>query len=102
MAGEVLMVSRRELFDQVWSEPMTKVAPKYGLSDVGLAKVCKKHQIPRPPVGYWAKREHGKATPKPALPEPDETDLQEIRFIRAGFGPDAAQEAQRLRFRISS
>ncbi|WP_149495353.1 hypothetical protein [Roseiconus lacunae] len=89
MSDEVLIVSRRELFDEVWSDPMTKVAPKYGLSDVGLAKVCKKHQIPRPPVGYWAKLEHGKATSKPELPELDESDLEEIRFFRVGFDAGA-------------
>ncbi len=42
--------------------------PKYGLSDVGLAKVCKRHDIPRPPVGYWAKVEHGKKVRRPKLP----------------------------------
>ncbi|WP_417730842.1 hypothetical protein [Rosistilla oblonga] len=89
MADEFLIVKRRELFDQVWSAPMTKLAPKYGLSDVGLAKVCKKHKIPKPPVGHWAKLEHGKASPKPELPELNDTDLEEIRFFRAGFEPVA-------------
>ena len=50
-----MRVSREELYRLVWTEPMTKVAPRFGLSDVGLAKVCRKYQIPRPPVGYWAK-----------------------------------------------
>ena len=71
---------------------MTKVAPKYGLSDVGLAKVCTKHQIPRPPVGHWAKLEHGKATSKPELPELDEADLQEIHFFRVSFERDVGQK----------
>ncbi|MFN3193890.1 MAG: hypothetical protein ACE361_25490 [Aureliella sp.] len=93
MADERVIVSRRELFDQVWSEPMTKLAPKYGLSDVGLAKVCAKHDIPRPPVGHWAKLAHGKATSKPELPELDEADLEEIRFFRAGFEDDSGQES---------
>jgi hypothetical protein len=48
-------ISREELYRLVWTEPMTKVAPRFGLSDVGLAKVCRKYHIPRPPVGYWAK-----------------------------------------------
>ena len=26
---------------------------------MGLAKICKKHNIPRPTLGYWAKLEHG-------------------------------------------
>ena len=76
-------VTRQELFDQVWLEPMTKLAPKYGLSDVGLAKVCKKHQIPKPPVGHWAKLAHGKASPKPKLPKLDAAHLEEIHFTRS-------------------
>jgi len=93
MSDADLIVSRVELFDQVWSEPLTNLAPKYGLSDVGLAKVCKKYEIPRPPVGHWAKLAHGKATPKPELPELDEADLQEIRFFRAGFEGESGQGA---------
>jgi hypothetical protein len=62
-------VSRRELYDQVWSVPMARLAKKYGLSDSGLAKICRKHNIPRPPRGYWAKTAAGqklKHTPLPA------------------------------------
>lgn len=93
MADERVIVSRRELHDQVWSDPRTKLAPNYGLSDVGLAKVCAKHDIPRPPVGHWAKLAHGKATSKPELPELDEADLEEIGFFRAGFEGDTSQES---------
>lgn len=48
---------RSELYEQVWTVPMRTLGQKYGLSDVGLAKICKKHDIPRPPRGYWAKGE---------------------------------------------
>jgi len=48
-------LSREELYEQVWSVPMVRLAKEYGLSDVGLAKIGKKHNIPRPPVCYWAK-----------------------------------------------
>ena len=54
-------VSRRELYRQVWSTAMTRLAKKYGLSDVGLAKICRKHDVPRPARGYWAKKQYGKA-----------------------------------------
>ena len=53
-------VSRQDLYSQVWSTPMRTQAPKYGLSDVGLAKICKRHRIPRPGLGYWAKKEVGR------------------------------------------
>ena len=37
------------------------------MSDVGLAKICKRHNIPLPPVGYWAKISHGKIVKKTSL-----------------------------------
>ena len=62
-------LSRKELYDQVWKTSMVKLAQQYGLSDVGLAKICKKHNIPRPSLGYWAKKIAGqnvKPLPLPA------------------------------------
>ena len=64
----ITALTRPELYDLVWSTPMRVLAPKFGLSDVGLAKICKKNDIPRPPVGYWAKVEHGKKVRRPKLP----------------------------------
>lgn len=61
-------LSRDELYEQVWSTPMVRLAKEYGLSDVGLAKVCKKHNIPKPPVGYWAKVQAGRRISRPPLP----------------------------------
>lgn len=47
-------VSREALYEEVWTDAVTVVAPRYGLSDVGLVKICKKLGIPVPPRGYWA------------------------------------------------
>ena len=61
---------RQKIYDEIWSEPMQHVAKRYGMSDVGFAKICKKLKIPRPGLGYWAKKAAGKPVPKqPALPE---------------------------------
>ena len=78
-------LTREELYSAVWKEPMTKVAPRFGLSDVGLAKICRKFNITRPPVGYWAKLAHGKDVEKPPLPDLEEADLIEIRRFREAF-----------------
>lgn len=66
-------INRKQLYDKVWSTPMTAIAKEFGLSDVGMAKLCKRHDIPRPPRGYWAKVEHGQKLRRPSLPNP-ETD----------------------------
>ncbi len=64
---------RDSLYEEVWATPMAKLAKKYGISDVGLAKVCRKLAIPVPGRGYWAKKEAGQEVqklPLPALKEP--------------------------------
>lgn len=61
-------MTRSELYALVWSKPMTHPAKEFGLSDVGLRKICVKHDIPTPPVGYWAKRAHGKKVRQSPLP----------------------------------
>lgn len=33
-------VSREALYEEVWTDAVTAVAPRYGLSDVGLVKIC--------------------------------------------------------------
>lgn len=47
--------TRRQLYDLVWSHPMSKVAADLGISDVGLAKTYRKHRVPTPGRGYWAR-----------------------------------------------
>jgi hypothetical protein len=69
MARKTINFEREKLYEEVWAEPVTKVAAKYGLSDVGLKKICKKLSIPCPPLGYWARLQHGKNPPRAALPK---------------------------------
>lgn len=67
--------TRQALYDLVWAEPMRTLAKRYGVSDVGLAKACRRGDIPVPERGHWTKRQHGKPTPQPALPQrPDLPD----------------------------
>lgn len=60
--------SRLALYEAVWSQPTSKLAPRFGISDVALKKTCTKFNIPVPPRGYWAKLQVGKPTTKLALP----------------------------------
>ncbi|MFZ3339768.1 MAG: hypothetical protein WA213_02720 [Terriglobales bacterium] len=45
---------RRELYERVWAQPMQRIAKEYGVSDVALARACKRRSVPVPGVGYWA------------------------------------------------
>jgi hypothetical protein len=55
---------RQRLYEEVWSEPTQRVAQRYGISDVALSKVCAQLQVPKPPRGYWAKKEAGHSGPR--------------------------------------
>lgn len=59
-------IERETLYNEVWTEPITKLSPKYGISDVGLIKICKKLGIPMPGRGHWAKKRPPQRPPLPA------------------------------------
>jgi hypothetical protein len=89
MIDERLRLTRDELYGLVWSEPMATLAPKYGLSDVGMAKICKKLRIPRPWRGYWARKDAGqklKQTPLPHLPPSTPRAMLEVTINRGVVG----------------
>jgi hypothetical protein len=64
-------LSRQQLYELVWLKPITKLAREFGLSDVGLAKICRRHGIPLPERGYWARVDAGQAPAKKALTRKD-------------------------------
>lgn len=61
-------LSREELYEKVWSQSGIKLSEEFGVSDVAIAKRCKKLDIPRPARGYWAKVEAGRRPKQPPLP----------------------------------
>lgn len=71
-------ITRQQLYEQVWTEPVSKVAPRYGISNVALSKICRKYKVPIPPRGYWAKIHAGgkpKKIPLLAFPQFDNHPL---------------------------
>lgn len=62
-------ISRRDLYKQVWSEPIVSLAKRYGISNVWLAKVCKRNKIPRPGRGFWAQKYSGRNIKNTPLPQ---------------------------------
>jgi len=73
-------LTRRTLYDLVWSKPLTKVAAELEISDVGLAKICDRHRVPTPPRGYWAKIEAGKKVKQALFAELDDPHLDRIEI----------------------
>ena len=67
--SKAITLHREQLYELVWSEPISKIGPRLGVSDVAIAKICKKLDVPRPPRGYWACLAHGYKMLKPPLPQ---------------------------------
>ncbi len=89
-------ITREELYEEVWSTPVSRLAPKYNLSDVGFAKLCRRSNIPLPPRGYWAKLEAGQKIQRTPLPTLEEEG--EIIF----HVPDPAEMAMKAKARMEA
>ena len=62
------LISRNALYERIWTQPLKSVAAEFGISDVGLRKLCTKADIPVPERGYWAKARAGKPPQRIDLP----------------------------------
>jgi hypothetical protein len=82
-------VSREALYEMVWSEPMLRVAARFGVSSSYMARVCTLLNVPRPERGYWAKLAVGKAPKQPPLPKPRPGDP--LEWTRDGALPKRAR-----------
>jgi len=80
---QVNKITRQSLYEEVWGEPVSKVAPRYGISGVALGKVCRKYKIPLPPRGYWAKVNAGHSPKKPPLPASKKFDNCSLPLSRS-------------------
>jgi hypothetical protein len=78
--SRVHRISRQDLYELIWPEPTTILAWRFGISDVGLAKVCRRSDIPAPPRGYWAKIAAGDSIQRPDLPERADLGSRAIIF----------------------
>lgn len=72
-----LVPTREKLFEEIWAEPMTVVASRYGVSSSFLTRVCERLNVPRPERGHWAKVKVGQQTSiQPPLPAARPGDAQ--------------------------
>jgi hypothetical protein len=86
--------SRVELYNEVWDQPLVKLAKKYRISDVRLGKVCRRLRIPLPGRGYWAKRKAGKPVGQPPL-----TTFKDAPIMRrVCIGGNARRKRCRFRY----
>lgn len=88
MPPELKYLSREDLYALVWAEPMSTIAPRFHLSDVGLKKICQKHFIPVPGRGYWQMRGAGMRVKQPPLPQIGKAPMIRIT-VRPTLGDSA-------------
>lgn len=64
-------LSRKELYDLVWSTPISQIIKEYPISMTAFKKVCIDNDIPLPKNGHWSKLKHNKKVVIIPLPESD-------------------------------
>lgn len=81
-----IALTRKALYDRVWSQPLSAIAEDVGVSGNALAKICNRLLVPYPPRGYWTRRNRGKPAGRPPLPPApdDQTARVTISSVRAG------------------
>jgi hypothetical protein len=65
------ILTRQELYELVWNEPMLTLAKRFVISDNGLRKICIRMSIPLPKAGHWQQVQFGKKVTRPPLPKSD-------------------------------
>lgn len=71
-------LTRRDVFDLVWSMPLGKAAAMLGTTPRRIARFCHLAEVPAPGRGYW--RTQRDMTLRPTLPEPS-VFLPDFRVI---------------------
>lgn len=82
-----MSLTRASLYAQVWAEPMTHLAKRYGVADWKLRQVCARHNIPMPPSGWWTQQRLGRAPDQPPLPSGDDVTIELPRPSAREDGP---------------
>ena len=76
----LLSISRKDLYDEVWSVGMTKAAKKLDIPYHNLKKACVDHGIPLPTQSYWSQLYMGNEKPsQPKLPNAEDNVVITIK-----------------------
>jgi hypothetical protein len=84
-----LTLTREDLYELAWSKPISELAKDFGISDVGLAKRCKRLRVPIPGRGYWVRVDAGQTPYRPKLPKREEqwSDQSALRVSPSQVAP---------------
>lgn len=65
-------MTRNELYQAVWSDPVFHIARRIGISNRSLLDVCRRAEVPTPPRGYWRRIQTGQTPEKAPLTRPED------------------------------
>ena len=90
--------TREQLYQRVWSKPLSLVAREFGVSGNALAKICSRMLVPYPSRGYWEKVGGGRAPVRPSLPAAPEANMRRVTIS----SERAASRRRRTRLKPSA
>lgn len=64
---ETIELTRKELYDIVWSTTLSKLTQQYAYTNDGIKKLCKQYEVPMPDGSYWSKLKFNKKSKKEKL-----------------------------------
>lgn len=79
-------LTREELYALVWQTPLSRLARTFGLSDVGLRKICVKHNIKDVFIWAYERSAARYIAVRQSLGEPDPFRLQHRAALREIIG----------------
>jgi hypothetical protein len=89
-----IILSRKDLYDLVWSQPILTLSKKYEITGSGLRKICVKMNVPLPKAGHWQRIQHKKPVLVKSLPSEYSGENQIELFLRTenkGPNPDTKE-----------
>jgi hypothetical protein len=102
MSRDGIKLTREELYARIWSKPATELAREFGISDVALAKICRKMNVPKPGRGYWRRLEVGERPQLTPLPKSQDR-LPTLVVVKPYHNPSAfTSMAQEVSARIQA
>jgi hypothetical protein len=82
---ETIILTRKELYDLVWSKSITQLAKTYNVSTSFLRKKCVENNVPLPRNGYWSKLKFNKKVVIVELPDPvNYNQIIELNYLGKG------------------
>lgn len=71
-------ITRRELYDKIWSITKAKTAKELNVAPTDLSRICKEHNIPSPTSNYWLHERWGEQVEKTPLPNPENNPVIDL------------------------